>query len=782
MSGITPRPDAGPLHTSPQAPYTLGFFHLTDSLACSMRPNTIAAWTGLVLAAQLLGFPVVVPATGFPPTGPGPDSVLTSVEQIRSLSPQEARKEYPVRFRATITFYDQAAPLLLRESTAGGSGEFVPGPAPHLFVRDETGGIFVWPREWGSSVVLDSSFQAGDRVLVTGRTAPGDFAPIIQKASFRELRSGPLPEPTFVSPSALLTGQYDSRWIEVDGVVRRARIREDVLTFRMAAGREIIDVTVPNVSEVPPNLIDSRVAVEGVSGTVFNDNRQLVGLYLASPDLGFVRTLEAPPDGPFELPVQPISHLHRFDPETSHNHRVHVTGVVTAHPAPRTIYMQDSTGALRVELLEPAGASRGERVSVSGFPRVGTYRPILRHGRARRGDTASLPRPPRIASLDSLSAHLGERVRVRADLLSTTDLPSGFRLTLEGENQVVEARLTSEEALADVRTGSHLALRGVVPVKDSAGDVSSGITADLLISDPAAISVLEEAPWWTPRRGFVVAGGLIGMVLLAGGWILALRRRVREQTAHIREQMEKEQKLRKQAEQAAEAKEAFLAQMSHEIRTPLSSVVGYADLIDEDQLSGEQREFLAYLKEGSKRLKNMLESVLQFARLRSGDLDLDLDRVSLTEEVQATADLFRNQAAEKGLKFRVELPDEADLETQLDSGALQRMLTNLLSNAVKYTEEGRVAVEAFEADGTVGVAVRDTGSGIEPDQVERLIHPFEQASQGWNREHEGTGLGLAITAELVEELGGTLEIDSVPGEGTTVRIRFPRRPESHSTR
>jgi hypothetical protein len=143
------------------------------------------------------------------------DSVLTSIAQVRELSPEEARRQYPVRFEATLTFYDRAAPLVLRPNPAGAPEEFASRPAPHIFVQDETGGIFVWPDEWGVSVTLDSTLRVGDRVLVKGRTGPGAFVPIVEEADMERLGSGALPAPVSLPPSALLSGQYDSEWIQV---------------------------------------------------------------------------------------------------------------------------------------------------------------------------------------------------------------------------------------------------------------------------------------------------------------------------------------------------------------------------------------------------------------------------------------------------------------------------------------------------------------------------------------------------------------------------------------
>jgi len=252
---------------------------------------------------------------------------------------------------------------------------------------------------------------------------------------------------------------------------------------------------------------------------------------------------------------------------------------------------------------------------------------------------------------------------------------------------------------------------------------------------------------------------------------------------------------KEQAEKMSRLKSAILANMSHEIRTPLTNVIGFADVLAET-LTDDRAEFVRLIQNGGRRLLRTLDSVLEFARLESGALNLDRASVDLATVVRETVSLFQPEARRRRLTLEVDIPAQ-DIPAQKeapdspdraptdaagssssyrvsgDRTALERILNNLISNALKFTEEGGVTVR-LDRDATgVALTVEDTGVGIAKDFLPSLFDPFEQESIGFGRSFEGAGLGLSITQQLVHLHGGSVDVRSRKGEGTAFTVTLP---------
>jgi PAS domain S-box-containing protein len=242
----------------------------------------------------------------------------------------------------------------------------------------------------------------------------------------------------------------------------------------------------------------------------------------------------------------------------------------------------------------------------------------------------------------------------------------------------------------------------------------------------------------------------------------------------ITEQKEWERELvaaKEKAEEMNQLKSAFLANMSHEIRTPLTSIIGFADLIASSPESAS--EFAGLIQRSGQRLLWTLNSVLDLAQLEAGAFYLHAESVDFAGEAREVLDQFRPQARQKDIALELDVPDEPVSGT-VDRVAFSRVLTNLVSNAVKFTHDGHVTVALQPSERTIEVCVTDTGIGISEGFLEEIFDEFRQESSGEARTHEGSGLGLAITQRLVELMGGTIEVDSTLGAGSTFTVRLPR--------
>jgi len=228
---------------------------------------------------------------------------------------------------------------------------------------------------------------------------------------------------------------------------------------------------------------------------------------------------------------------------------------------------------------------------------------------------------------------------------------------------------------------------------------------------------------------------------------------------------------KQEAEEMNRLKSVFLANMSHEIRTPLTSILGFADVLDEE-IEGEAQRVVEMIRESGHRLKETLTSVLELARLERESAEVSAERCDLVGRVQETLDLMQPQIEGKGLDLQVRVPS-TPVYLQADPRVLHRVLTNLVANAIKFTEEGTVRVVVERTDDEAVLKVTDTGIGISEDFLDQIFDEFRQESEGLTRAHEGSGLGLTITQRLVELMGGSIEAESTKGEGSTFTVRLP---------
>ncbi|MCC8988171.1 MAG: response regulator [Candidatus Contendobacter sp.] len=235
------------------------------------------------------------------------------------------------------------------------------------------------------------------------------------------------------------------------------------------------------------------------------------------------------------------------------------------------------------------------------------------------------------------------------------------------------------------------------------------------------------------------------------------------------------------AEAASRAKSQFLATMSHEIRTPMNGVLGMNELLLSTELTPTQRRYATTIHSSGQALLAIINDILDFSKIEAGRLELERIDFDPREIVKDVGDLLADPAQRKGLDLTCQMGSKAPWAVRGDPHRLRQILVNLVGNAIKFTERGEVTVD-LECEATAGAAVvlrgavRDTGIGIEPEVQTQLFKAFSQADSSHARRFGGTGLGLAITQQLVHLMGGTIQVDSTPGHGSTFRFTVALEP------
>jgi signal transduction histidine kinase len=307
-----------------------------------------------------------------------------------------------------------------------------------------------------------------------------------------------------------------------------------------------------------------------------------------------------------------------------------------------------------------------------------------------------------------------------------------------------------------------------------------------------AISTAVMAPEWIAIAvaavtmlilGLSFAGTIIDQVLATRSAREAerLRRHIIELEAAKRDLEVKTAEVTLALEAAAagsQAKSQFLAAMSHELRTPLNAIIGFSELLKREMFGplgdARYRDYAKNIFDSGNHLLGLINDVLDFSKLEAGRFELQDDTVDIARTIADTVAIIGHQVEHNGLRLTVDIAQPLPL-VRADDRRLRQILLNLIANSIKFTPEGgdvRISASA-DADG-ITLAVADTGIGMSADDIPTALDRFGQIDSRLSRKYDGTGLGLPLSKRLAELHGGSLEIASTVGVGTTVSIRLPR--------
>ncbi|CAN5906202.1 hypothetical protein BH11VER1_BH11VER1_07510 [soil metagenome] len=665
---------------------------------------------------------------------------LTTVAAVRVLSLEDASKQLPVKLRGVITYYE-----------------------PQLnftFIQDATGGTYI-SSFWNITEPANykGPLHPGTLIEIEGITTPGRFAPfpmaadIAKGLTIRVLGEGPLPKPLRPVRGELIDPKFHSQWIEVEAFSRSLHIEQKRLVIELVFGGRSFDAYIPgdwHESDLPQTLVNSDLRIQGVFGSIFNEERELIGVQLFVPSLNHVEVIDEGLTKAFSQPKRALKEIMQFNPGMAE--RMRVAGTITLSEPGRGFYLRDASGSAWVESTLPQTLIPGTSIEVVGFASIEGTAPLLRDAVVRIGSTGDSPKPiPLTPDKAFDKRYHGELVTLEGIVIDRLTLPQSKTLALQAGDLFFYASLDNDNPKITLpESGSWVAVTGICQ-NVFRGDTSHlsqnkngnpTMALQVLMRSPTDLRVLSIPSWWTPARLAMLASGLALVVLASLAWAATLRRRVLKQTEIIKGQVEREH--------IAEER----SRIGRELHDTLEQHLAGVGM----QMEAAEARLATDTAAASESLK-LAGAMLRHSRTEARRSVWDL-RSQMLEQFGFTGALRELAASMSNSEHHVSFEIEGE-ERRLDSKAefhLLRIAQEALTNAIKHGHAAVIAIHLHFLPQEIQLAIVDNGSGFNP-----------QAAQHRSAPH----FGLLGMRERAGQLKGSLDITSTPDQGTRIHLIIP---------
>lgn len=669
---------------------------------------------GQVLVANARDVEIVRP----PITRARGSSLLVKADQVQTLSLEEAKLKLPVQIRGVVT-------------SKGRSYD------AWLSAQDDTRGIFVDFHNTSNSVPM-----CGDFFEIIGHSGAGDFAPVVVADRLVRLGNGTMPEPIRPVWDELNNGSMDVQWVEIRGLVYG--VSSNTLSMLLPAGQMQVQVEGPSSASLE-SLEQAVVRVRGVLFAVWNATREVRAGRILMRNASITVEVPAPAD-PFDAVLKTPRELLLFDAQATAFRRVKVRGQIQYSDSAQTFLEKDGAG-LRLLPADSTNLKPGDLVEAVGYPNISKSVLLLREAIVRKTGEASLP-PARVLgeSPQDFEGLDSTRVRIEGKLLGwhleggkpVLEMQSGVRLFFARLAQGIPSQMS-------FRPGSNLALVGVyVDRGSSAGIGPDANSFELLLNSAADIEILSMPPWWTLPRLLILIGILCVVLIMSAVWITQLRRLVERRTRQLQKEIHEREVIEQQ--HALESERARIA----------------SDLHDDLGASLTEVSVLASSGQHSGAADQTISRLFHAIALKAREMVAALDTIvwavdpkdnSLQSVADYLCDFVDEYLSPSGIVCRFEVPvalPPVMLDGRLRHDlflAVKETLNNIVRHAQATKVHFRLSVEASQMQ----IVIVDNGKGFGADSP-----------------HAGKGL-KNLPARLAK-LGGSFDVKSVPGQGTTVTI------------
>lgn len=698
--------------------------------------------------------------------------VLDTAGEVLSLTAEQAGERLPVRVSGVVT-----------AAEPDWTGQF--------FLQDATGGVFV-------ENLGRPQPRPGDQVTVEGVSHPGAFAPIISAPRWTKTGESPLPKAREVSIENLMSGIEDGLRVETSGIVRTARLEGGRLRIDLAVGGYRLEVFAPAGNDDVTRLVAARVRVRGTAATHYNAAlRHLtsVAVYVPRPEDFSVVAPEA--EDPFTQPAIPLNGVAQYRRAGEAGRRMHVRGVVTLQRPGESVFIQDSTGGLRILTASTELIAAGSEVETVGFLEFEDHLPLLRDAVLRSTGTNAGPAVARAVPFGELKVgwHHGELITVRGRIVDRTTRPlsragavARTRVTtwfLQGDEIAFTVEYEHGDDVHDsvfnaVPTGSVVDVDGVCVSKvDTTGRLQA---LTLLLSGPSAMRVFRKPSWWTPRR--LLAGvGLLSMVLVVvASWSLTVSRKNAALKVVVREREQAQRELQEAHDTLEQKVIERSAQLQVEMTARKTAEVQFKAVLAErtrlardlhDTLEQTLAGIALHLDTAAKLFERTPEKSnhhLQLARtwlqqsqveLRHSIWDLrsrELEQFDLAGALRRSAEQLVDGT---GITLECRIFGEMRGLPEVVEENVLRIGQEALTNVAKHARATHIAIELTCDAVALTLVIEDNGVGIDNT---RGVAAGE------------THFGLMGMSERAKRVGGEVTIGGGAGGGTRVALRIPLEP------